>query len=150
MTAFRDDDQARAAYVAALERKAARVDELEARIRDLEAELARLRTLVPATPDLDAADIYVDAKIVDYVSALVRATEPGRTDGILSGARSSDGEAIVVAACQRARDAGRRYVVPDDVRHVALVVLPGSIVMQRPDADPREIVRAILDVVEVP
>jgi MoxR-like ATPase len=159
---YRDDEAARAAYVAALERKAARVAELEDRIRELEAEnrelraaehrerrAARLREPAPAPASSDA-EVQVDWKVKDYVSALIKATDPRRTDGILSGARERDAASVLDAARIRARTAGRRHVTPADVRGAALEILPGRIMMIDPDVDPRGIVRAILDVVKAP
>jgi len=154
---FRDDEAARAAYVAALERKAARVATLEDRIRELEAENRELRGAEnrAARPQAPApvssnAEIYVDLKVQDYVAALINATDPRRTDGILSGARGSDAASVLDAARIRARTAGRQYVTPADVQVIALEVLPERIMMIDPDVDPRVIVRAILDVVKVP
>ena len=154
---FRDDDAARAAYLDALERKAARVTELEDRIRELEAEnrelhVARKGTAAPAEPVslLDAPAIYVDTKVAAYAEALINATDPRRTEGILSGARISDAGALIESARASARSAGRPYVVPDDVRRSALEILPTRIMMKDPDKDPRVTVRAILDVVDVP
>jgi MoxR-like ATPase len=157
---YRDDEAARAAYVAALERKAARVVALEDRIRELEAENRALRAAEPrepraarlreSAPDPSGAEIYVDGKVESYVAALINATDPRRTDGILSGALGSDAASVLDAARLQARAAARRYVIPTDVRVAALEILPGRIMMIDPDVDPRGIVRAILDVVEVP
>ena len=149
---YRNDDDARAAYVAALERKAARVAELEDRIRELEAENRELRAARPPepAPDSSAAEVQVDRKIEGYVAALIRATDPRRTEGILSGARERDAASVLDAARIQARTAGRRHVIPGDVRVAALEILPGRIMMIDPDVDPRGIVRAILDVVKVP
>ena len=149
--------------MAALERKAARVAALEDRIRELEAEnrelraaehrehrAARLRGPAPEQPDSGDVEIQVDWKVKDYVAALINATDPQLTDGILSGALGSDAASVIDAARIRARTAGRRHVTPADVRGAALEVLPTRIMMMDPDVDPRGIVRAILDVVEVP
>jgi MoxR-like ATPase len=149
---YRDDEAARAAYVAALERRAARVAALEDRIRELEAENRELRAarVREPAPDSSGVEIHVDGKVEDYVAALINATDPRRTDGILSGARGTDAISVLDAARIRARTAGRRYVTPVDVRGAALEILPGRIMMIDPDVDPRGIVRAILDVVDVP
>jgi MoxR-like ATPase len=157
---YRDEEAARTAYVAALERKAARVAALEERIRELEAENRELRAakhrelraarLREPAPDSSGAEVHVDWKVNDYVAALINATDPRRTDGILSGALGSDAASVLDAARIRARTAGRRYVTPADVRGAVLEILPGRIMMIDPDVDPRGIVRAILDVVDVP
>jgi MoxR-like ATPase len=154
---YRDDEAARAAYVAALERKAARVTALEERIRELEAENRELRAaehraarLRESAPDSSDAEVQVDGAVESYVATLINATDPRRTDGILSGALGSDAASVLDAARIQARTAGRRYVTPADVRVAALEILPGRIMMIDPDVDPRGIVGAILDVVEVP
>jgi MoxR-like ATPase len=149
---FRDDEAARAQYQAAVERKAARVDELEARVYELEAENLQLRDRLAATdPAILAPDeIYVDAKLESYVLALIKATDPRLTEGILVGAPPTSSRPIIAAARAHARTAGRPYANPDDVRRAARELLPSRISMQDPEVDPRGIVRAILDVVEVP
>jgi MoxR-like ATPase len=98
----------------------------------------------------DAAHVYVDGKVRDYATALITATDPRRTEGILSGARFADGATVIEAAQVRAHTAGRRFVTPDDVKRSALEILPPRILMADPEGDARWIVRAILDVVEVP
>ncbi len=150
---FRDDESARAQVQAAIERKAARVDELEARIYELEAENLQLRarlasTAVPLPGGVD--QIYVDANLEGYVVALIKATDPTLTDGILVGAPPTALRPILAAARGRGLAAGRRYATADDIYRAALEVLPAQILMQDPNADPRAVVRAILDVVEVP
>lgn len=153
---FRDDDAARAAYVTSLERKAARVDELEARIRELEAENRELRARRDSPPPrpppelIPADEIYVDDKIVGYIDALLAATDPRRTEGILSGALAGTAIELFASAREHARADARRYVTPTDVQQAARVLLPQRIVMKDPDADATSIVRAILDVVDVP
>jgi MoxR-like ATPase len=157
---YRDDEAARAAYVAALERKAARVAVLEDRIRELEAENRELRAAenrerrapppTETAPGAGDVEVQVDWKVKDYVAALINATDPRLTDGILSGALGSDARSVLDAARVRARKAGRRYVTPADVRGAALEILPGRIMMIDPEVDPRGIVRAILDVVKEP
>jgi len=149
---FRDDEAARAQYHAALERKAERVDELEARVYDLEAENQDLRARLSASTaaPLPADDIYVDAKLEAYALALIKATDPRLTEGILIGAPPTASRPILAASRAHARSAGRRYATPDDVRRAAYELLPPRIMMQDAEADPRSIVRAIIDVVEVP
>ncbi len=156
---FRDDEEARASYVASLERTARRVELLEQRMREVEAENRQLaadneelRKRLGVEPPVDpaAADIYIDAKVRDYAAALVRATDPGRTDGILTGAPSSDAQRLIDRSTQLARDNRRPYVVPGDVQRAARELLPPRIVLRDPDADPADLVRAILGVVGVP
>ena len=115
---FRDDDEARATYVASLERTAKRVEVLEQRIREVEAENRKLdadnqelRKKLGIEPP--ATETYVDAKVHDYAAALVRATDPSRTEGIVTGAPAGDAHRLIERATQVARDSRRPYVVPD-------------------------------------
>ncbi len=152
---FRDDEEARATYLASLERTAKRVEVLEQRIRELEAENRRvaadnqeLRKKLGIEPP--SGDTYIDAKVHDYAAAIVRATDPGRTEGIVTGAPASDADRLIDRATQLARDARRPYVVPTDVARAARELLPPRLVLRDPDADPADLVRAILGVVAVP
>lgn len=149
---FRDDEAARAGYVEALERKAARTERLEVRIRELEDELRELRAGAPPPPPLDVtvADIYVDARLEAYVAALVRATDPARTEGIVSGATRADHAALVHLARTFARDGGRRHAMPQDIQRAARQHLPSRIILQDPRRDARSLVAAILSIVDVP
>jgi len=87
---FRDDEEARATYLVSLERTAARVEVLELRLRELEAENRRmavdnqeLRKKLGIEPP--PTETYVDVKGSRYAVALVRATDPSRTEGIVTG-----------------------------------------------------------------
>jgi hypothetical protein len=42
------------------------------------------------------------------------------------------------------------YVVPSDVHRAARELLPPRLVLRDPDADPADLIRAILNIVEVP
>jgi MoxR-like ATPase len=150
---FRDDEAARAQFQTALERRAERADELEARVFELEAENQALRAQLAtssAAPPPPQDQIYVDAKLEAYVLALIKATDPRLTEGILVGAPPTVARPMIAAARAHARTAGRPYANPDDVRRAAHELLPSRIMMQDPAIDPRSIVRAIVDVVEVP
>lgn len=153
---FRDDDEARATYLASLERTAARVDILERRVRELEAENRRLaadnqglRKRLGIEPP-PSGETYVDPKLHDYAAALVRATDPSRTEGIVTGAPAGDVEMVIERAAQLARDAKRPYVIGTEVARAAREILPARIVLRDPDADPADMVRAIIGVVGVP
>src|SRR5262245_55422624 len=125
--AYRDDRDAMVARLEALERTASRVEILEERIRELEAENAALRAGVPAAPapveapgdfEIGVGSIYVDDKVVRYAEAIAAATR-AHDPRIVSGARDADAARVIELARQRAQVAGRRYVVPDDVKHAA-------------------------------
>lgn len=153
---FRDDDEARATYLAGLERTAARALVLERRIRELESENRRLaadnqglRKRLGIEPP-PSGETYIDPKLHDYAAALVRATDPSRTEGIVTGALAGDVEQVIERAAQLARDAKRPYVIPTEVSRAAREILPARIVLRDPDADPADMVRAIVGVVPVP
>lgn len=151
---FRDDEAARASYVASLERTAARVEALERRLREIEAENRRLaadntelrKRLAVAAP---AGEPYVDGKLHDYAAALVRATDPERTEGIVHGAPAGDAVRLIERAAQLARDARRAHVLPDEVALAARELLPTRITCD-PEVDPTNMVRAILGAVAMP
>lgn len=153
---FRDDDEARATYLASLERKAARVEVLERRIRELESENRQfaadnqgLRKRLGIEPP-PSGETYIDPKLHDYAVALVRATDPGRTEGIVTGALAGDATIVIERAAQLARDAKRPYVIPTEIARAAREILPARIVLRDPEADPADMVRAIIGVVPVP
>jgi MoxR-like ATPase len=106
-------------------------------------------------------DIYVDAKIKEYVLDLVFATREPQQDGLaeLSGliAYGASPRAtiyLISAAKAHAFLQGRGYVTPDDVKQVALDVLQHRVIVtyeaEAEDVSSADIVRRILDHVEVP
>ena len=151
---FRDDEAARAEYVAALERDARRAAQLADRVKELETEnrelRARLAKLEPKHGSVDAGDgVYVDGKIVEYIGRIIEATHAEAYETtILSGALQVDAMRIVERAKERAIMAGRRYVVPGDVKTAACEVLPARILVKT--GSPENIVDDILADVEVP
>ncbi|MFN0246838.1 MAG: hypothetical protein ACKV2T_08005 [Kofleriaceae bacterium] len=161
---FRDDETARAEYLAALERKAARVEVLEQRIRELETENRQLhasgKSPSPSAQagldgaemhvDVEPAEMYVDDKVHLYAAALVAATDPRLIEGILSGARTTDAALLIDDARRHAITENRRFLTPTDVRRSALEILPTKVLMKDPDADPHGVVRTILAAVDVP
>jgi len=86
----------------------------------------------------ERADVYVDEKIVAYVTALVVAAA--------GSPRANEVTALVDAAKARARAEVRGFVTPDGVKPVAPDVLRRLV----GGASPDDAVRRILDVTPVP
>ena len=156
---YRDDEAARAEWIAALERDAKRAEQLADRVRELEAEndvlrdqIARLAPSPP--PETSHPDIYVDAKLEAYIQRIIDATrDPKLADRILSGALPIDARRIADRACELAHRGARRYVIPADVKQAAREILPGRIIARRPGTHggwSDEGLEQLLDQVEVP
>ncbi len=97
-------------------------------------------------------DVRVDESIVDYILTLLHATRhPGK---FLLGLSSRAGLALFRAAQALALLSGRSYVVPDDVKRLAVAVLAHRVV-PRPgdgtdDEDPTRLLAAIVAGTPVP
>ncbi len=105
--------------------------------------------------------VYVDEKIKDYVLDLVIASRNPQTVGlgelsnlISYGASPRAGIFLVTAARAYAFVKGRGYVVPDDIKQIAVDVLRHRVITtfeaEAQNITSEEIVRRILDNVEVP
>ncbi|WP_121394952.1 AAA family ATPase [Actinokineospora cianjurensis] len=91
-------------------------------------------------------EVHVSPELVDYVTTITEATR-GHKDVVL-GASPRGGIALATAAQAYAAAEGRSYVLPEDVREVAVPVLAHRL-MLTPEArvarrDPEEIVSAIV------
>ena len=98
------------------------------------------------------ADIGVDDRIVDYAVRLVRATR--EWPGIALGAGPRGSIALIRAARAAAVLAERDYVIPDDIKRVALPALRHRIALS-PELDMEgssgdDVLRALLEKVEAP
>jgi MoxR-like ATPase len=105
--------------------------------------------------------LYLDQKVVDYIVDLVRATrEPGAV-GLSSvkplvafGASPRASMALAQAARAHAYLRGRGYVIPEDVRSIALDVLRHRVLLtfeaEAEEMDSDQVVTRILDAVPVP
>ncbi len=112
---------------------------------------------VAGLPDLMAmrqtvASIRLEDPVVDYVVDLVRATR-GRP-ALLCGASPRSASMLAIAARARAALAGRSFVIPDDVKQLALPVLRHRVVLA-PGAEIEGMtadlaVRRIVEEVEAP
>ena len=153
---YRDDETAREERLAALEREAERAEILEQRVRELEAEIRGLRAQLAARPPAVAVptvgphdDIYLDAKVMEYIQRIVDATrDVALADRILSGALPIDASRIADRAREIARQAPRRYATPTDAKRAARELLPARIIPRAGTSD--AIVELLLDQIEVP
>jgi MoxR-like ATPase len=105
--------------------------------------------------------VYVDPAIVDYAVRLVAATRTPATVGlgqleryVTYGASPRASIALVLGGRALAFLRGRVYVLPQDVRELALDVLRHRIVLSyealADDVDPDTIIAAVLRAVSVP
>ena len=139
----------------------------ERRIVDLMAvgEPEKVSPAVDADTILRAREavrrIYVDERITEYVLDLVLATRDPESHGVSDlggliayGASPRASIYLVTAARAYAFLRGRGYVIPDDVKQIALDVLRHRVITtyeaEATDVDGTSIVRRILDTVEVP
>ena len=127
----------------------------EAPVRHLldPASILGIRETIAAT--------FVDQKVVDYIVDLVRATRDPSVVGLQSlkplvafGASPRASIALVQAARAHAYLRGRGYVIPEDVRALALDVLRHRVLLtfeaEAEEIDADQVVTRILDAVPVP
>lgn len=98
------------------------------------------------------ARVHASPALHHYVLSLCRATRDH--EAVLAGASPRASLGLLQAAQARAAMAGRPYVLPDDVKALAPVVLPHRLVL-KPDAalrgvDTRAVVQDVLHAVAVP
>ncbi|VAW57881.1 MoxR-like ATPases [hydrothermal vent metagenome] len=98
------------------------------------------------------ADVSVDNEVSRYTVSIVRKTRDW--PGIAIGAGPRGGIAIIRCARAHAFMQGRRFVVPDDVKQVALPVLRHRIIlspeMELEGMDTDRVILALLDTVDAP
>ncbi|WP_297465094.1 MoxR family ATPase [Thermococcus sp.] len=100
----------------------------------------------------DAMRVHVSNAVIDYIYDLVRETR--LDERVILGASPRAGEHLLYAAKVRAYLEGRDYVIPDDVKWLAVPVMAHRIVV-KPEyevegIDGRTVVRDALERVEVP
>ena len=97
-------------------------------------------------------EIYVDQVIIDYISRLVRATREHAHVSI--GASPRGGLALLKVSRSMALIHGRDYVVPDDVKMVAMDVLAHRLILNIEDTlegiRPTDVVGEVLEQTWVP
>ena len=101
---------------------------------------------------VEAQAVAVDEGIVRYITALVRASR--RSNDVLLGASPRAGIALLTGSKVLALLRGRRYVLPDDVKWLAMPILRHRIVL-RPEAEIEglnadAVIQRLLTTVEVP
>ncbi len=116
----------------------------EARQVVLQNELARARR--------EAMTVHVSDAVIDYIYSLVKATR--LDERVILGASPRAGEHLLYASKVKAYLEGRTYVIPDDVKWLAVPVMAHRIVV-KPEhevegVDGRIIVHDVLESVEVP
>lgn len=79
-----------------------------------------------------AADVYVDALVLDYIARLVDATRSA--DEVRLGVSIRGALALTRATRARAAAQGRTFVTPDDVKRLAVAVLAHRLIMH-PEAE---------------
>lgn len=126
-----------------------RADAIEEASRDLKPVLSREEILRASR---ETSEIDVDDSIYQYIAKIVEGTRTHRL--IRLGASPRAGVAIIRMARAWAYLDGRKYVIPDDVKAVAVPVLRHRLVL-RPEyeiegGDPVVIIKEILGKVEVP
>jgi len=97
-------------------------------------------------------DVYVDESILEYIVQIVRATR--QHPRVEVGVSPRGAVALLKVSRARAVLSGRDYVIPDDVKSVALDALSHRIVLKTElwirGADPRQVVSEVLERVPVP
>ncbi|WP_461865005.1 AAA family ATPase [Thermococcus sp.] len=114
------------------------------------------RQVVPSSEILNAKrefrKVHVSDAIIDYIYSIVKETR--LDERVILGASPRAGEHLLYGARVHAYLEGRSYVIPDDVKKLALPVLAHRIIV-KPEYEidnitGKEIVMDVLDRVEVP
>jgi MoxR-like ATPase len=109
----------------------------------------------------EIAELYMDDKIADYIVEIVHATRDPGAFGLPDVAPlveygASPRASIYLAVCARAHAylRGRAYVLPDDVKAVALDVLRHRVITsfeaEAEEVTSDDVIRRVLEAVEVP
>ncbi|MGN0157667.1 MAG: AAA family ATPase [Brotaphodocola sp.] len=100
-----------------------------------------------------AEQIYVHPQLMDYLLDLVRATRESGRFGVISGVSPRGSLALLKASKAYALIQGREYVVPEDIKGLAVPVLAHRLVMPKTygsSALPETVIMKILENVKVP
>jgi MoxR-like ATPase len=97
-------------------------------------------------------DVYIDDLVKEYIVRLVKATR--KHPDVYLGASPRGSIALYRTAQARAAILGRDYVIPDDIKALAMVTLAHRLIIS-PSAriknvDPRAVIQEILDSIPVP
>lgn len=126
-----------------------RIDEIEEEARNIKPVLSREELLRASK---EASEVRVEDSIYEYVARIVEESRRHRLARLGGSPRA--GIAVVRAAKAWAYLEGRSYVIPDDVKTVAIPALSHRILF-KPEYEagairPSDVVREILEKVEVP
>ena len=100
---------------------------------------------------LEADRVEVHRSIIDYISEIIMATR--KRDDVVSGVSPRGSIALMKCAKVLAFAEERDYVIPDDIKRLAVPVLAHRLIMgggYGTSADSKAVIRAILDEVKVP
>jgi len=94
--------------------------------------------------------VYVSEKILDYLLDIIEATR--RSEYLLGGLSTRGSLALLNTAKADAFFEGKEYVIPENIKHVALYVIPHRLLFkdEYTTSNKREIVQSILDQIPVP
>jgi MoxR-like ATPase len=96
-------------------------------------------------------EVYVDQAVAEYIVRLVTATR--EHPDVYLGASPRGSLNLYRATQAHAALAGRDYVIPDDVKHLAVAILAHRLIVKSQaslrEVDPEQIVREILSSVPV-
>ena len=97
-------------------------------------------------------DVYVHQDLKKYIAALVRETRSSNAEGGFESGVSPRGTLSLLRASQgMAMTAGRDYVVPEDIKEVAVPVLAHRLISEDPGyAEKTAVIRGLLNKVPVP
>lgn len=76
----------------------------------------------------DISNIYIDDKIIDYITEITHATR--NYPGIEVGASPRGSVAILQTARVKAAKEGRDYIIPDDIKYLVLPVLRHRLILE--------------------
>jgi MoxR-like ATPase len=100
----------------------------------------------------DIKDVYIDDLVKEYIISLVRATR--KHPDVYLGASPRGSIALYKMGQARAAILGREYVIPDDVKALAMGTLAHRLIISPSarikDVDPRAVIQEILDSMPVP
>ncbi|MBQ8683769.1 MAG: MoxR family ATPase [Clostridia bacterium] len=73
-------------------------------------------------------EVHVEPELVEYIVGIVNETR--RWDGVLTGCSPRGSIALMQASCALAMLRGRMFVLPDDIKEMAVHVLPHRMIMK--------------------
>jgi len=95
-------------------------------------------------------NVFVSEKILEYILAIVEATRTSKY--LLAGVSTRGALAITATAKAHAYFQGRDFVVPEDIKELALYVIPHRVIFREEyeTLEKKEFIRSLLEQVQVP